>query len=79
MPYYHTKRVTVRGDPCGMPFIQVRCPACGKVVGLCEGETKELRRAQPPSVFCSTDCVDAVPCWLENLLKLREEEPCPKN
>ncbi|KKL07406.1 hypothetical protein LCGC14_2586380, partial [marine sediment metagenome] len=69
MPYHHD-RVGPDKRACHMPFSQVRCPACGDVVGFAEvnaiGAGKlDFDAIQRRRVFCSTKCVDAVPCSME--------------
>lgn len=74
MPHYHQRKLP-NGNMCGMCFMQVRCPACGKVVGLTQALSAEGAELQSPRVFCqNTSCVEAVPCSFELLVQLCSAE-----
>lgn len=74
MPIYH-ERLLPDGRACNRPFVQVRCVACGKVVGWTErDEASPPALVNPmPSVRCSPSCIEAAPCDFERYMQVREE------
>ena len=77
--YLH-KREREPGQQCNARFNQVRCPACGEVVGLfydehLPGVIEDAPRGSMPRVFCSPECVEAVPCPFENFMSLKNLIP----
>lgn len=74
MPYYHRRKLNVKtpNNPlaltqrCNQPFVQVRCLACGKMLGLTDRDNHD------PRILCSPECVESVPCALELNLELMQ-------
>jgi len=68
--HYHQRKLRIGQETrgCNQPFVYIRCPACGNIVGLVAAYGNPL-----PEVFCSGDCADAVDCRFELLVRLAEE------